>query len=157
MKSEIRCAVEVREDADRTGPGRLVGTLLTYGERASDRPELFEAGALRWPTEGIPVTRQHVRAEAVVRAIPEVRGNEVVIDVPLPDTARSRDLATEIRSGLFRGLSVEFRAVRARFVGGVRRISEAVLDRAGVVDEPAYSGSGVEVRHAAGRRRRRWR
>ena len=155
--TEIRCAVEIREDADRTGPGRLVGTLLKYGERATDRPEVFEPGALRWPDNGIPVTRQHVRSEAVVRAVPEVRGDAVVIDVPLPDTQRARDVATEIRSGLLTGLSVEFSAVRARVVGGVRRISEAVLGGAGVVDSPAYAGSGVEVRHAAGRRRRRWR
>ena len=37
---EIRCKIEVREDESRLSPGRIVGTLITYGERASDRPEL---------------------------------------------------------------------------------------------------------------------
>ena len=154
--TEIRCALELRDDETRKGPGRLTGTLLTYGERAADRPELFEAGSLSWPDSGIPINRQHVRTEAVVRAIPEVRGNAVMIDAPLPDTQRGRDLATEIRAGLFTGLSVEFKAIRQRFAGGVRRIQEAVLSAGGVVDSPAYAGSGVEVRNAD-RGRRRWR
>ena len=41
MKDEIRCSIEVREDEARLGPGRLVGTIMRYGERAADRPELF--------------------------------------------------------------------------------------------------------------------
>ena len=41
-----RLLMEVRaaDDDTRQSPGRIVGTLLTYGERASDRNELFEAG-----------------------------------------------------------------------------------------------------------------
>ena len=149
MKSEIRCKLEIREDDTRTSPGRLVGTLLTYGERASDRPELFEAGALTWPTDGIVINRQHVRGAPIMRAVPELRGNELVIDQPLPDTVAGRDAAVEIRSGLFRGLSVEFSATRQSIVSGVRRIREAVLGAAGLVDDPSYSGSLVEVRHSA--------
>ena len=45
MKDEIRCAIECRADETRQSPGRLVGRILRYGERALDRPELFEAGA----------------------------------------------------------------------------------------------------------------
>ena len=37
--TELRCAVELRADDSRQSPGRIVGTLLTYGQRASDRPE----------------------------------------------------------------------------------------------------------------------
>ena len=37
MNDEIRCAIECREDETRRGPGRLVGRILTYGERALDR------------------------------------------------------------------------------------------------------------------------
>ena len=47
MRTEIRCKVELREDDTLASPGRLTGTLLTYGERASDRPELFERGKHR--------------------------------------------------------------------------------------------------------------
>ena len=139
--TEIRCALELRDDETRKGPGRLTGTLLTYGERAADRPELFEVGSLSWPDSGIPINRQHVRTEAVARVIPMVRGNAVMIDAPLPDTQRGRDLAVEIRAGLFTGLSVEFKATRQRFVG--RRAADSsgrTLGAAGVVDSPAYAG-----------------
>ena len=38
----ITCEIRFAEDETRQTPGRLVGTLLTYGERASDRPEVFD-------------------------------------------------------------------------------------------------------------------
>ena len=110
--TEIRCAVELR--ADELSPGRLIGTLVRYGERASDRPELFEPGALRWPDGGIVLRRQHDRTAPITCVHPEVRGDLVVLDSPLPDTAAGRDAAAEIRAGLFTGLSVEFRVVRQR-------------------------------------------
>ena len=116
---EIRCRVEVREDESRLSPGRIVGTLITYGERASDRPELFEAGALSWPDGGIVLNRQHSRVSPVMRVLPQVVGDSVVIDAALPDTAAGRDTATEIRQGLFTGLSVEFRSIKQSFQGGL--------------------------------------
>ena len=74
MSDEIRCSIECREDATRRGPGRLVGRILTYGERALDRPEVFEAGALTWPSDGVVLTRQHARGAPIMRVIPELRG-----------------------------------------------------------------------------------
>ena len=74
-----------------------------------------------------------------------------MLDALLPDTAAGRDAATEVRSGLLRGLSVEFKALAERYVSGVREIRRAALVGAGLVDSPAYRGSTVEVR-ARGRR-----
>ena len=88
-----------------------------------------------------------------MRVVPEVRAGAVVIDAPLPDTSAGRDAAREIRDGLFTGLSVEFRSTGERYVGGVRRIRSALLNGAGLVDEPSYTGSRVEVRGRQGRRR----
>ena len=153
MDNEIRCSIEVRADDTRRSPGRLVGTLLTYGERAGDRPEVFEDGALTWPRDGIVLRRQHVREAPIARIVPEVRGRAVVLDAPLPDTAAGRDAVREVRDGLLRGLSIEFHAKRDRIAGGVRRISAAALTGAGLVDDPSYQGSRVEVRQRAGRRR----
>ena len=150
---EIRCAIEFREDESRKSPGRLIGTILNYEERAQDRGELFEKGALTWPGDGVVLNRQHQRGEAIMRIVPEVRDSAVVIDVALPDTAAGRDTAAEIRSGLFRGLSVEFRAIKQSYQNGVRRIAEAVLGGVGLVDSGSYAGSTVEVR---GKRRRVW-
>ena len=144
--TEIRCSIEIRADASRESPGRIVGTLLTYGERASDRPEVFEAGALSWPENGIVLNRQHQRGSPIMRVVPIVRGSEVVLDAALPDTQAGRDTAAEVRAGLFNGLSVEFKALKERFEGGVRKIGRAVLKAAAIVDQPSYAGSAVEVR-----------
>ena len=158
MADELRCRIEIRQDATVPGPGRISGVLLQYGERASDRPEVFEAGALRWPDNGIVLRRQHARGNPIMRVQPETRGSTVVIDAPLPDTTAGRDAAREIRSGLLGGLSVEFRATAQQHVEGVRRIRAALLSGAGLVDEPSYAGSRVEVRargrvgHIGGRR-----
>ena len=155
MKDEIRCAVEFREDDTRQSPGRLFGTLLTYGESPKNKRELFEQGALTWPAEGIVLRRQHARAAPIMRAVPELRGASVVIDQPLPDTQAGRDAAREIQDGLFTGLSIEFQAVAQNYRTGVRRITLAKLSGAGLVDDPEYAGSGVEIR-ARGARRRQW-
>ena len=152
---EFRCSVEFREDETRQSPGRLVGTLMTYNASARNRREVFEPGALTWPAEGIILRRQHVRAAPIMRAVPEVRGLDVVIDAPLPDTQAGRDAAQEIRDGLFTGLSVEFEAIQQTYRGGVRHIRQAKLSGAGLVDEAEYVGSGVEVR-ARGERRHLW-
>lgn len=88
-----------------------------------------------------------------MRVVPEVRGSQVVIDAPLPDTAAGRDAAREVRDGLMVGLSVEFRARLQSYVSGVRRIKRAALRGAGLVHNPEYLGSAVEVRARTGRRR----
>ncbi len=157
INAEIRCAIEIREDDARESPGRLVGTLVTYGERAGDRPERFAPGALSWPDGGIVLREQHNRQAPIARMLPEVQGNAVVLDSPLPDTQRGRDAGTLIRNGTFRGLSVEFRARSERQVDGMREVLKADLIGAGLVDDPSYGGSRVKVRgREGGRRRRLW-
>ena len=92
-----------------------------------------------------------------MRFTPEARDGKVMIDAALPDTQRGRDAATDIRGGLYRGLSVEFRAVEERMVAGVREVRRATLAAAALVDSPSYPASGVEVRkRAGGRRTPRW-
>ena len=150
MKDEIRMSIEVREDTERLSPGRLYGVLMKYGTRAKDRAEVFEVGSLEWDKAGIVVNRQHLRQSPIFRCVPVVDGDEVRIDAALPDSSAGRDCASEIRSGLFRGLSVEFKAVRQSIVGGVRRITEAVLSGAAIVDDPSYAAASVEVREKGG-------
>ena len=144
MKREIRFAIEVR--AERGSPGRLRGTLMKYGERASDRPEFFRDGSLSWPEGGVVLNRQHERSSPIMRVIPKTDGAEVRIDSRIPDTVAGRDLVSEIRSGLFHGLSVEFEALEEGFAGELREIRKARLLAAGVVDEPSYPAARVEVR-----------
>ena len=144
---EIRCAIEVRADETRQSPGRLVGTLLTYGERASDRAELFAAGSLRWPDGGIMLREQHNRQAPIARFTPALQGDRLIIDAPMPDTTRGRDAIAGVRAGVYGGLSVEFYAEDEQWAGELRTINRGVLVGAGLVDDPSYGGSTVEVRH----------
>ena len=100
---------------------------------------------MEWDPAGITINRGHRRDSPIVKVVPELRGDQVIIDVPLPETTAGRDAATEIRSGMFRGLSVEFRSVLQDYRGGVRRIKRAVLEAAGLVDNPSHD-TPVEVR-----------
>ena len=156
MKPETR-AYEIRIEADpnRMGPGRLVGTLMPYGERAADRPEVFEAGALHWPAEGVLLREQHNRQAPIVRFTPAETEGRLGVEIPLPDTQRGRDAAVMVRNGTLRGLSVEFLSERETQRAGVRVIQRARLVGAGLVDSPSYAGARVEAR-AKGKRRRLW-
>ena len=144
---EIRCAIEVREADGK--PARLVGVLLPYGERAKDRAEVFERAALTWPDGGVVLRRQHNREQPILRFTPVESDGKLLIDAPIPDTAAGRDALEEVRGGLFRGLSVEFRAVRQSVVAGVRRISAGILVGAGLVDSGSYESATVEARAKA--------
>ena len=137
------------EDLTRESPGRLVGTLLRYNEVAKDRKEVFVRGALTWPDEGILINWQHDRSKPLLRAIPFEEDDAVKIDAPMPNTALGRDAVTNIRAGVFSGLSVEFRSQKEGRRGGLREIRSAFLGAAGLVDAGAYRGSKVEVRQLA--------
>ena len=67
---ELTFEIRQMEDPTRESPGRLVGTLLTYEERANDRPEVFVSGALTWPETGILINEQHNRQSPILRAVP---------------------------------------------------------------------------------------
>ena len=151
--SEIRCTIEYRADETRQSPGHLFGVLVTYEKRARTRPEMFAKGALQWPDDGIILNRQHVRDAPIVRFVPEIVGDEVRIDMMLPDTTAGRDAATEVRNGTLSGLSVEFGALQESRRGGLRIIERAELRAAGLVDSADY-GNLVEVRGS--HRRRLW-
>lgn len=153
---EVRCSIELRADSTRSGPGRLTGTLITEGEQASDRRELFMPGALTWPSEGIVLRRQHNRDTPITMIQPRREGNKIVVDEQLPDTTAGRDCAVEIRAGMFKGLSVEFVSQRERFAGGLRRIGGALLKGAGLVDTPSYTSATVSVRNKGAGRRVPW-
>ena len=154
MTDEIRCAVAVREDDSRQSPGRLTGTLLRYGDVSPSHRETFEPGSLSWDRDaGVILKRQHKDGAPIMKVHPVERDGAVVIDQELPDTAAGRDLARELRDKLFTHLSIEFRAAISRYTGGLRRIARARLVGAGVVHNPSYPDSRIEMRD---RRPRFW-
>ena len=157
MKVESR-AVEIRieADAERRGPGILEGILMPYGPPgAQDRREMFEPGSLHWPADGVLLREMHRREAPIARFTPETTDTEVRAKILLPDTQRGRDAAANVRAGVLRGLSVEFRSEKETVRDGVRVIQRASLVGAGLVDSGAYAGATVEARGKA-RRRRVW-
>ena len=147
---EIRCKIEVREGEGK--PARLIGVLMPYNTEARDRREVFEVGSLSWDEKGIVVNRMHQRSSPIMRVVPIEVDGRLTIDQELPDTVAGRDCASEVRSGLLTGMSVEFRSIKESIVGGVRRISAAVLSAAACVDSASYEGAVVEARELAVRR-----
>ena len=134
---EFTTTLTLGESEDRSGPGTISGLLLPYETEARDRKERFQKNAARW--EGtIPLNRMHDRKEIVARAELEQRDNGVHLRAKLPDTARARDLATEVRAGIHRGLSVEFKSIKEKSVQGVRIILDAIIGGSAVVSDGAY-------------------
>ena len=147
--------VEVRFSADptRESPGRSTGTLLTYSERAADRPELFLPGALKWPADGVNINVQHQRGSPIVRVHPFAEDGAVKIDAMLPNTTAGRGVRQHgVKSGVLTGLSVEIDrpSVDARYVNGTREVRSAHLSGIGLVDLGSYRGSVVSVRQHQG-------
>ena len=69
---------------------------------------------------------------------------DMVAELPAGDAYDS--VLSLVGDGLTRGLSVEFHAIDERRTNGVRVIRAATLPALGIVDDPAYPASGVEVR-----------
>ena len=119
---------------------------MTYGVKASDRNEMFEQDSLTWPANGFNLNEQHVRTSPIARIIPYVEGAKIMVNQRVPDTARGRDALTNIREGVYTGLSVEFAATREEYRGNLRIIKKGYLGGAGLVDDPSFGDSLVEAR-----------
>ena len=143
---ELVFEIRQLDDPSRESPGRIYGVLLRYEEKARDRNEVFSRGALTWPEEGILINEQHNRQAPILRAVPYLDGDSVMIDAPVPNTTRGRDAVTNIREGVWTGLSVEFHSRSEGRRGNLRVIKDAYIGAAALVDSGAYSGSKVEVR-----------
>ena len=142
-ESKLRAAVD--------SPGRITGTMIELGRVAGDRREVFAPGSVQWPANGIRLLAEH-RGRQVMRVQPTVDGSSIRLNAELPDSALGREVASEIRSGRKRGLSIEFHATNEADVAGVREIRGAMVDAAAVVVDPAYDQARVEVRQrGAGR------
>ena len=152
---ELFAAIQFAEDDTRQGPGRITGTLLTYNERASDRPMVFAQGALSWD-DGVVLNLQHDRTKHLARFAPTPDGDRLMVDVRLPDTVAARDAVTLIRAGVLTGLSAEVVPESEDSAGGLRRVTKGRLVAAAIVDGPSFRSSKVSVHARQGPRRRLW-
>ena len=153
---ELFASIHLAEDDTREGPGRITGVLLTYGERASDRPMVFAEGALTWPEGGVVLNLQHDRTKHLARVAPTAVGARLMLDVRLPDTVAARDAVTLIKAGVLTGLSAEVEPLEEEHMGGLRRVTKGQLLGAALVDGASFKGSTVSVHARQGRGRRIW-
>ena len=140
-------AIQYAEDTTRESPGHIRGVLVTYGEQAKDRPDVYEAGSLGWPERGVALNEMHDRKQLIKRFTPYLDGAELRVDFPLPPTQRGRDAATMVRDSTYTGLSMEVArdSIVATYRAGIRHITRGTLVAAALVDEAAFLGSVVDV------------
>ena len=152
MSELERRYVELRATEGRS----LAGVVIRYGDTARTRSgsERFEPGAFGNVADlDVTLNVMHDDKRLVART---GGGGLLLIDGPealemtamLPETREADDALTLVRSGILRGLSVEFKALRQRFENGVRIISRAALPAFGIVDRPAYLASTLSARAA---------
>ena len=151
--------VELRESA--TGPGRVTGVAVRYGDEAQlpGFRERFQAGAFGDVAAlDVVANLQHRRDRPLARTggggltfTDEATALRAGLD--LPATRDGEDAAALLRRGVLRGFSLEFRVDAERFEGGVRIVERASLRGLAVVDRPAYGDSlaAIAERAAAAR------
>ena len=147
----------------RQSPGILTGRLLTVMARRITHggvPEQFETRALIWNAEhGVALFDTHAGSDGsaprrpVGIVFPTGTDTEVRVASPLPDTPAGRRVASDIRAGKLKGLSVEFSSTSETRADGLRRIARANLTGLATVETPAYPSAEVEIRH---KKRRHW-
>ena len=149
--------IETRYRELRAQGRRLTGTVMQYGDTAvipGIGVERFASFAFAdYLGAGADVALNVMHESDLVVATR--RGGELVLtDSPtglamvatLPAGDAFDDVLGMVGDGLTGGLSVEFHALDEVRTGRQRIIRKATLPALGIVDEPAYAGSAVELR-----------
>ena len=137
--------VEVRAVPDSR---EIAGTVVRYGDVAKLPwgQERFVRGSVVW-TEDTMLTLQHDRAKALARVgagLVLEDGDALTMRATMPRTSLGDDTLELVRSGVLRGLSLEFVPERTRNEGRVAVVERARMTGLSVVDVPAYSQSTID-------------
>ena len=136
----------------RAENGVLKGTVVDYADRAKfgSFTERFLPGSIR--VDDPILNLQHDRGKPVARAgaglVIEDGPQRMTMQATLPDTVYGREARELVSAGILRGISLEFLAVKEKWDGHQRTITEAVMTGIGLVDKPAYGRSEIEARLA---------
>ena len=137
--------------AEVTNELQLSGTAIRYGDIATlpFGKEVIDAGAFG-DLEGadLILNRQHDRGKPLARTgggglTIDDSHTELKLRADLPDTPTGQEAMTLVRSGVLRGFSIEFRAIREYVRDRVVHVGEAVLVGIALVDKPAYPNSQI--------------
>lgn len=146
-KRTLYCRAEIHPSNET----QLSGRAIRYGDIATlpFGKEVIDMGAFgNLENADVILNRQHNRGMPLART---GGGGLEVIDSPtelklqadLPDTPTGREAMTLVRSGVLRGFSIEFRAVREYVRNRILHVAEASLVGIALVDKPAYPESQV--------------
>ena len=145
-----------RGELRRLSGRRLSGVVMEYGCEAQipgvgrERFSVFAFDSYLRSGRGTRLNLQHDDALTIgstgdVLTLTDSPAElRMVAELPAGDVYDS--VLALVGDDLTRGLSAEFRALNERLTNGVRVIQRATLPALGIVDDPAYSASGVEVR-----------
>ena len=137
---EIRAVPDSRE---------IAGTVVRYGDVASLPwgQERFVRGGITW-TDDTMLTLQHQRDKALARVgaglVLEDGAEALTMRATMPNTSLGNDTLELVRSGVLRGLSLEFIPSRTRNEGRVSVIEAASMRGLSIVDVPAYPQSTID-------------
>ena len=146
---------ETRFSELRSEDRQLIATIVSYGDVAvvGGQPEMFAVGAFGpdVATRDVILNSMHQRTVPLARvgAGLELRdaSDALRMTATLPDTPTANEVLTLVRTGVLRGVSLEFQSKRERLdESGTRIIESAEIVGVGVVDRPAYPASVVEAR-----------
>ena len=148
VQRALFCRAEVTNDL------QLSGTAIRYGDVATlpFGKEAIDSGAFgNLEDSDLILNRQHDRGKPLARTgggglIIEDSSTELKLRADLPDTEPAREAITLVRSGVLRGFSIEFRALREYVKDRVVHVAEGRLFGISLVDRPAYPESQV-LRH----------
>ena len=147
--------IETRRGELRAQGRRLSGTVMAYGAEAQvpgvgrERFASFAfADYLRYGETALNV--MHDEELTIARTGDALTLTDSPAELRMVATLPQGDAYDSVLSlvgdGLTEGLSVEFSALDERRTADTRTILRATLPGLGIVDEPAYAASGVEVR-----------
>lgn len=130
----------------------IEGALITYGERARimDFEETFKAGCFGDSINNdliCSIFHQRERPIARTGAGLELKDSPLELRAKVSlsgDMQFSRECAAMVKGKILQGFSIEFRAVKDDWQGGLRIISEAIVSGLSVVPKPAYAGSTID-------------
>ena len=143
----LYCRAEISPDNEL----QLSGRAIRYGDVAvlPFGKEVIDQGAFGdLASADVILNQQHDRGKPLART---GGGGLEIVDSPtelnlqatLPDTQAAREALTLVRSGVLRGFSIEFRAIREYVKNQIVHVAEAVLVGVALVDRPAYPDSQV--------------
>ena len=135
---------------------RLTGPALVYGDTSPSHRERFEPGAFDLDSSTRWLNVNHdpdgVIAWTGGGGLNLTDGGAALdVRAELPAIPLANRALAEVRSGALTGFSVEFRAREERLESGIRVIKRADLVGIGLVRDPSYTQSRVEIRARSGR------